>query len=67
MTWALIGLVIASSLVGCAAPTRQTAHGDALPRDPQRFPDRAYQREIDAQERARAWSVRDFVQPRGLL
>jgi len=61
-------LILGSVLAGCATNARY--EGAALPRDastlssqtqgldPQLLPDR---------DRSRSWSVRDFMQPRGLL
>ena len=65
MRQVLFFVVLAASLAGCATHTRQTSsEGSALPRDvivvadPELIPQR---------DPSRYWSVRDFVQPRGLL
>jgi hypothetical protein len=64
----LIVIVIASALAGCATHVRQADQGGyALPREGQPFLDRALWEATTDRERARAWSVRDFVTPRGLL
>jgi len=63
----LIVLAIGATLAGCSTTVRHRGEGSALPRDA--YGDVATRELLpDPQhDRARYWSIRDFVQPRGLL
>ena len=59
--------MLASALAGCATHARTTSEGSALPREATLDPAIEELRPDPQHDPARSWSIRDFIQPRGLL
>ena len=68
MKWIALILVVGTTLAGCSTHARTSGEGSALPREAVSPP--LADRELipeSPRHPSHYWSVRDFMQPRGLI